>query len=187
MAGTKKGGGKPPQNKKIPLPEAMPIFREIEHSNDRAAGIVAASFVENALAVALLAWLRPLDNGEQRSLFEGNDALLNTFSSKIQLADALGLIAAHGLADLRRLKRIRNLFAHRMEVRTFDNPEIVALCNALIYPGYIAWSQKQKEERNSRKRFEDTAHHLAARFDLAAKNPKRPQPPDIASYDAWQP
>ncbi|MES2291789.1 MAG: hypothetical protein V4527_00640 [Pseudomonadota bacterium] len=177
----------PALHKPISLPAALPIFREIEKSNDRAAGIVAVSFVENNLAVVLLKWLRPLSDKEQEDIFTRQNSLLNSFDAKIQMADVLGIISGNGLADLRRLKRIRNLFAHKMEARTFENAEIKAECERLFFPRFIAWAMEIEPEKNLRKRFEDTAHQLAARFDMEASKEKPPGPASQTAYDFWSP
>jgi hypothetical protein len=58
-----------PRNR--PLANDLPIFKEMEFSDDRTAAIVAASLVETGLAVVITRRLRQdLDEREQKRLFD---------------------------------------------------------------------------------------------------------------------
>jgi hypothetical protein len=60
---------KTPRNR--PLKNYLPIVQEMEFSDDRTAAIVAASFVENNLALVITGRLRQdLDDHEQKRLFD---------------------------------------------------------------------------------------------------------------------
>jgi len=60
------------------------------------------------------------------TLFGGSNCVLGTFSSKISLAFALGLVSDDERNDLFYVKEIRNLFAHNWENVSFDMPNIIA-------------------------------------------------------------
>ena len=63
--------------------DATPIFHEIDNQSDRAAAVVAGSFVERALQIAIEAeWHIPSNTVRDR-IFTGNGPLA-TFSGKIE-------------------------------------------------------------------------------------------------------
>jgi len=83
---------------------------ELYHSeSDRAAAILAGSFLEHYLAVFLKEFL--IDDPEINDLFNGFGPL-STFSQRITMAAAVGLINPCDRTELRAIKDIRNHFAH---------------------------------------------------------------------------
>ena len=73
--------------------EIKTVFDELSKQTDRGAGIIAASVVEELLAVVIQARLLPLNGETRRSLFEGPNAPLSSFSAKIHLGLGLGAVA----------------------------------------------------------------------------------------------
>jgi hypothetical protein len=96
--------------------------------SNRAAGILATSFLDNLLETLLLAHL--VDDQKVRDLFEG-DRPLATFSARISLAFAIGYIPPNVYADLSLLRKIRNHFAHSAEQVSFEDGRIRDWCGAL--------------------------------------------------------
>jgi DNA-binding MltR family transcriptional regulator len=78
-----------------------------------------------------LHFIAGLSNNAHKDLFEGPTAPLGTFSGKICLTHAIGLIGAQSFSDLKLIATIRNRFAHRREVTSFSEPAIAALCSKL--------------------------------------------------------
>jgi len=60
-----------------------------------------------------------------------DDRLLGSFSSKLKLAYALGLIPEPVRKDLEYLNKIRNAFAHQTDVESFDMAPICDYCREL--------------------------------------------------------
>jgi DNA-binding MltR family transcriptional regulator len=60
---------------------------------------------------------------ELAELFDGT-APLSTFSAKIKIAYAMGIIGKLTRHDLEKLREIRNAFAHSIRHLSFDLPEI---------------------------------------------------------------
>jgi len=86
--------------------------------------MMAITIVETRLKDILLSKMRPdLSNNLSASLFEGYGPL-GSFSARIDLAFAFGLIEPHIRADLRTLKDIRNAFAHSATMRHLNDKEI---------------------------------------------------------------
>jgi DNA-binding MltR family transcriptional regulator len=106
------------------IEEFNQIDSEVHLVHDRAAAILLVAQVERFLEVAIVARLsRGRDEATVESLV-GRDGPLSTFSSKIRLAYAMGLIEDIERDDLDKLREIRNLFAHAMRPVTFDTDQV---------------------------------------------------------------
>ena len=103
-----------------PRSDFVTILSEMNDVSDRAAAIVSASFVENNLALALIAIFRRLRNEEEKHIFE-NRGILSDFAGKIVLGYAIEIYESLAKLDLDNIRRIRNKFAHDLEVRDFDH------------------------------------------------------------------
>ena len=93
------------------------MMKEIEEGPSRVAALVSGAILEDMLLVTLRFNLIRLSNQDENDLFEGT-APLATFSSRIRLAFALGLVSRSVRSDLMIIKDIRNDFAH--ELRSID-------------------------------------------------------------------
>jgi hypothetical protein len=178
-----KGRGKPPRHVAIPSKVLSDLFTELEAGDERTAAIVAGSVVENALAVAIQSRLRALDPAEQKELFEYENSALGTFHAKIQIGYALGLYSHRVRDDLKRLKRIRNTFAHRIFVKSFDHEDVSDDCDELIAPKYLRWAKLEANLSNRRYLYLETAFHLLARFDAEKNDVRYPEPASALSYE----
>lgn len=94
---------------------------------DRAAGTLGASFMDNCLEDLLLTFL--VDDPKIREMFDG-DRPLATFSARISLAFALGLLPPNVVADLTLIRKIRNHFAHSAVAVAFSEPPVSDWCRA---------------------------------------------------------
>lgn len=103
---------------------------EIHLGSDRAAAILVAAALEPYLECLILGHLPNLDEGTSAALTREGGALA-TFSNKIYLAYAMGLIDEITRDDLNIIRDIRNTFAHAMGHVSFANPEIQQECNKL--------------------------------------------------------
>jgi DNA-binding MltR family transcriptional regulator len=57
---------------------------------------------------------------------------LATFSAKIKIAQAFGIIPAELAAELDKIKGIRNTFAHTDKAISFETPEVISDVNRLV-------------------------------------------------------
>jgi hypothetical protein len=164
------------------------IIREIDRTSDRSVAVVGGGLVEHALARAILKRFRPMNESEQREIFENENSVLATLHSKIQLGFALNLFSEQVRSDLRTIKRIRNIFAHRLQVSTFNHSDVVAECEKLICPQWQIAKRREKPTTVHRINFERTVIHLARRFYFEGEIEIRAFPGTSSdSYDAWQP
>ncbi|GAN55307.1 hypothetical protein [Tanticharoenia sakaeratensis] len=120
------------------LPGEDDVFGDLNRLNSMLAnlderGLVLslAAFAEEALRDLIRAYLMPGDAADK--MLEGFNAPLGTFSARIRMAQALGLVTTHQANDLDRLRKIRNDFAHNWEPVSFINQRIAAHIRALNF------------------------------------------------------
>jgi len=101
---------------------------EIHLGSDRAAAILVAAALEPYLETLILVHM---PNRDVDIALTENGGPLATFSNKIYLAYAMGLIDEITRTDLNIIRNIRNVFAHAMGHVSFANPEIQQECNKL--------------------------------------------------------
>lgn len=97
-----------------------------EKESDRAAAILAASYLENLLKEFLIKHM--VDDKVSGDLFSGQGALA-TFSSRISICYSFKLIRFETYRDLELIRKIRNHFAHNMYDATFSDSEARSRCD----------------------------------------------------------
>jgi DNA-binding MltR family transcriptional regulator len=107
------------------------LEQEFEKESDRAAVILAASFLDDLLRSALIGRLTS-NHSTKDSLFDGANAPLSSFSSRIDMAFRLGIISDKFARDLHIIRRLRNDFAHNVTGCTFDNPPVKSRVEELM-------------------------------------------------------
>ena len=107
------------------------LYVELKEVEDRAAAILGAIFVEDALEEAIVSKMAPLNERERRELFDG-DAPLATFSAKIRIGYAIKIYQARMRNDLAHIKNIRNAFAHARKPIKFVTPAVAHICSQLV-------------------------------------------------------
>lgn len=84
---------------------------QFENESDRAAVILASALLDDALTTLLRTHLVPCSSSSD-SLFDNTNSPLSNFSSKIDMANRLGLISTQLTRDIHLVRKIRNSFAH---------------------------------------------------------------------------
>jgi hypothetical protein len=101
-------------------------IRQLERNSDRAVGIIAAAMLEEHITNAIKRWWHDSPATVRRMLqVEGP---LGNFGPKIDLVFLMGLISEQGHHDLTLIKKVRNKFAHYLDVDTFETPIIRNWC-----------------------------------------------------------
>lgn len=109
------------------------LNKEFKGQSDRGLAIVAGSLLDEILSMLLRAFLvRDVQNSDDE-LF-GSQGAFATFSAKIKVAFALGLISSDERRELDTIRRIRNDFAHQLGALSFDDPSVRDRCGALVLP-----------------------------------------------------
>lgn len=96
--------------------------------SDRAAAILAASFIDNYLADCIKSVL--VESPDVIELFKGY-APLSSFSARISMAYALGLLTEGMKKDFHYIRKIRNHFAHHPDEASFEISPVRELCSNL--------------------------------------------------------
>ena len=99
------------------------LREEFGKETDRAAVIVAASMLDELLRTLLIAKLVPVSSSADE-LFDGANAPLGTFSSRIEMAYRTSLISVKFARDLHLIRRVRNDFAHNIHGASFDDTRV---------------------------------------------------------------
>jgi hypothetical protein len=104
-------------------------LEKLDHG-DYALAMIAASFVEKALEVAILSRLAPMSPEDRAGLFDyAKQGPLCDLSSRIRLSRALGLYGPRTFDDLQRIREVRNAFAHALWYITFATKEVAEMCD----------------------------------------------------------
>lgn len=99
------------------------IFRmHLDRETDRGCALMSAAFLDEKLKELLQQYMVQ-DTQSLKELFSGNGAI-SSFSSRIELSYLLGLISKNVRKDLNLIRKIRNEFAHSIEIIDFDHPKI---------------------------------------------------------------
>lgn len=146
---------------------------EFHNAPDRVIAIVGAAYLDSLLEELFRA-IFVGDKEEADRLLEP-DRALGSNGARYQLAYCLGLIEKHERDDLKMIARIRNAFAHKYHVRSFDHDEAKKLVAKLhfgkeldsIVQNLIQNTSDPKQQRllrkvgeSGRRKFQDTVRNL---------------------------
>lgn len=145
-------------------PDLSGYFEELKTQSERGVAVLAAAWLEWRVRQGIKCCMPCWDKNAE-SIF-GNDKSPGELSYKYQcrMAYTLGLIGPISLADFDRIGRIRNKFAHRPSVRSFDHEAVSALCDELQTPAEVdkfytsCDFQPPPIERNRREVYEYTVY-----------------------------
>lgn len=114
-------------------------LKDLRTVHDRAAAIIVATTVDDALRDLLLHKMVTLNSDRYNSLF-GVDRPLSSFAAKINIAYAFNVISDATRGDLEAIKNIRNAFAHARKPITFKTPEIEVECGKMDFQAMLLGS-----------------------------------------------
>jgi len=105
----------------------------VAEETDRGAVILMATVVEDMLGAAIRKRMDKLSPDEDARLF-GPDAPLGTFSAKIRIAHALGIIKREQMAMCDILREMRNACAHSRRAISFKNKVLRDMLGVAMSP-----------------------------------------------------
>lgn len=108
-----------------------PLWRE----SDRGCVLILASDIENLLNDILKSWfnnLSQLTKKEEEIIFDFTGPL-GTFSSKIYLAKAVGLLDSNVHSDIHKIRTIRNIAAHSGSSFSLSNPDVIKIVTSMHF------------------------------------------------------
>lgn len=132
------------------LKDFLAFLDHLNNESDRGRVLIAASMLDDLLQQIIRSILIPGKSTDRLTI--GFNAPLGTFSSKIEIAFAMGVISEREYKDIVTIKNIRNKFAHNIAV-SFDDNAIIDLCKNLY---------------NSAKDYGDVVVGARAQFTTAA-------------------
>jgi|SRR5271157_2819684 len=113
--------------------EVFEFRSSLTEETDRGCALMAAAYLADQLERLL-----------RRALVDDEDAVdellrplgpLGSFSGRIELCYALGLLPTDARRDLHLIRKIRNDFSHVAKTLTFDEPGITSRCRELNHSG----------------------------------------------------
>lgn len=103
--------------------------------SDRAVVIVLASTLEDKLGENLRAKFPKLSDEYEKELrLFGHEGAMGSFSAKIKMAFAFGMIEEKTWSELDCVREMRNACAHSFQPISFETPQLVAVCRRLYFP-----------------------------------------------------
>jgi DNA-binding MltR family transcriptional regulator len=110
------------------------ILKELQSQTDRGTAIIAAAVMDDLLNQLITSRLIDLGSERHDSLFSRTNAPLSSFSSRIEMAFALGVLSNEARLGLHLIRDVRNAFAHRIEQIQFDHPEVAQMIQSRAMP-----------------------------------------------------
>jgi len=147
------------------------VASEVSKGHPRGAALVAAAFLDIYLEFLIKLSLVPLRDEETMGLF-GPDRPLGTFSSRIKIAQALGIFGRKTAHDLNIMREIRNAFAHGIRKMNFNTPEVKELLMSLHCLADI----ENYRSLSSRKLFLEVTAMLLTHIAVKREKATRPRP-----------
>lgn len=93
--------------------------------------LTAASDLEDGLEAAILTQIRSRNSDMRQRMF-GFGGPIGTFSNKIMMAYALGLLTDESHARFEAVRALRNAFAHARRGLSFETPEVRAVVRTVL-------------------------------------------------------
>jgi hypothetical protein len=106
-------------------------FQEIENGSDRACAITACALIDDRIEISITARLAN-DPMAVSKFFDLDSGI--TAEAKIILAYLTGVYTDETRKNLIAMSRMRNKFAHRMDIRDFDHAEFHDLFKMITIP-----------------------------------------------------
>ncbi len=110
------------------LKEFMNLLNVAKTESDRGMVLINTSLLDDLLQRSLESFL--VGHPDVTKLTSGFNAPLGSFSARILASFAVGIINELAYQDLNLLRKIRNDFAHKVEM-SFTDPGVVSRCNQL--------------------------------------------------------
>jgi DNA-binding MltR family transcriptional regulator len=106
----------------IPTEDLNEFLREFQRESDRAAAVLGAAYLDSRLEVLLREKFVAVPKFVEDLL--GGQGGLSSFSARISICYAVGLMTRRASDDLHIVRRIRNYFAHQLHGISFKTRRI---------------------------------------------------------------
>ena len=129
--------------------ELWQTFDALKTETDRGCALIAASLLENTLALTINCHFPNYGLEFKNQLFEGSGPLA-TFSAKIKVGCALAIYDQKVQKAFETVKDIRNAFAHSLKAIDFSHPTIANSCKSLDPRPFI---DSESDQHPARRRY----------------------------------
>lgn len=127
-----------PRAGEIPTPdEFVPFAQELHAESDRGMALSGTAYLDDRLGKLIQSYLTT-DTKDVRLIWDAT-APLGTFSARIAMTRALGLISQKERDELNMLRKVRNLFAHNFKQK-MDDPVVVSTMGNFRELTNVTWS-----------------------------------------------
>ena len=127
--------------------EVFDFRHSLDHETDRGCALMAAAYLSDQLE--LLLRLTLIDDKDVIDELLRPLSPLGSFSGRIEMCYALGLLASQTRRDLHLIRKIRNDFGHVAKILTFAEPAISARCRELRHSVHEAEASPRAKFTNS--------------------------------------
>ena len=108
------------------------FFEEFQNESDRAAAILGACYLDNALEALLKSFFINDDAFIKKHILGNSPSVtIDSFAKRSSICYALGLLRQSEYDDLDLIRRIRNKFAHKLHGLSFECQDIKDRCYQL--------------------------------------------------------
>jgi hypothetical protein len=144
------------------------FWDELTKQTDRGVGVLGGAFVDWRVTEAVRSRL-PIAGKPATTLLgkDGDEGILD-YSTKCLLAHALGLIGDVGLSDLKHIGTIRNRFAHRIAIQSFEHETIRSLCKLLQTVNCCQYTKDLPQDMKNEMRSKPRLHFFTTIYQIAA-------------------
>jgi hypothetical protein len=148
-----------PPEKAIEDFDLSDVIQRLSQQADSSYAMMLGSHLEDWLRGALLAHMQGISNTLKEDIFSGYGPL-SSFSAKIDVAYALGIVPQSLHQDMKAIKGIRNKFAHARTALHFNSPELAPDMQRLT-----GWSRDAEPYKLFTERFDACMAALKAHLD----------------------
>jgi hypothetical protein len=162
--------------------ELPPKFEEVvafrgtlTPESDRGCALIAAAYIDSQLKELLEGYF--VDDKDCVMELLGKSKPLGSFSARIDICYAMGLLPAEVYRDLHLIRKIRNDFGHNPQPISFSEPAISSRGSELVG----TWHTRSE---NPRGRFCNTVMSVLSWIHVALLGMRKPVPPSRKPVDA---
>jgi mannitol operon repressor len=105
------------------------FVEELKRETDRGLPLVGTALIDEKLRDTLEAFL--IEKKIAKKLLDEPNSTLGSFSSRLDMCYALGLIDNYEYNEINLLRKVRNEFAHSKHGISFKTDKIIGLCSTL--------------------------------------------------------
>jgi mannitol operon repressor len=125
-------------------------YDQLKSESDRGCAIIGGAMIDQSLSKLIAKYLID-DQPAVDELLEPHGRPSSVYT-RVSLAYCLGLVMKNQVKDIIVISRIRNYFAHNLDAASFENEEVMKMCDEIKW--YFETAYATDEEKSPRKYFQ---------------------------------